>query len=454
MNRTNVKNLAEGDPLRLILNFTFPLLLENLFQQTYNIVDSAIVGQTLGANALGSVGVSSSVQFLVLGFVQGSMAGFAIPAAASFGARRESEMRRYVFNGAVWAAIIAVVLTAATALLTPEILHLLQTPAELYSDAYAYLVTIFLGLPATILYNYMASILRAVGDSRTPFLFLALSAVLNIGLDLFCIVNLGMGVFGAAFATVISQALSGILCVILVIRRFPVLHIAKEERVYSGRMCRRLLNNGLPMGLQFSITAIGSMVMQTANNTLGTVHVTGFAAGLKIKQFTMCPFDALGAAMSTYISQNFGAGKLDRIKKGIHIGEKIAVVYGIGIGVVLIFFGRPLSQIFLSGDAGDVLDASAQYLRALGFFYWVLGILIVTRSSVQGIGWSQKAVLAGVIEMAARTAVSSLLVGKLGYGAICMADQTAWISASIYLMFTVSAALKWAEIEIRHSANS
>lgn len=454
MSHERVKNLTEGNPLKLILNFTLPLLLGNLFQQTYNIVDSAIVGQTLGANALGSVGVSSSVQFLVLGFVTGSMTGFAIPVAAAFGAKKESEMRRYVYNGAVWAAIIAVILTSVTAILTPSILRLLKTPGELYEDAYAYLLTIFLGLPATVLYNFLSSVLRAVGDSRTPFLFLALSSLLNIGLDLFCIINLGMGVFGAAFATVISQAVSGILCVILVVRKFSILHIRKEERIYSGAMSRRVLNMGLPMGLQFSITAIGSMVMQTANNSLGTVYVSAYAAGLKIKQFAMSPFDALGAAISTYISQNFGAGKMERIEHGIRIGEKIAVLYGIGIGIVLIFFGRDLSLIFMNGDAVDVLNASAQYLRTLGFFYWLLGILIVTRSSVQGIGWSRQAVLAGVIEMFARTVVSVFLVKKLGYAAICMADPTAWGTATLYLIPTLKAALHWADNEILHHSSN
>lgn len=426
MSHERVKNLTEGNPLKLILNFTLPLLLGNLFQQTYNIVDSAIVGQTLGANALGSVGVSSSVQFLVLGFVTGSMTGFAIPVAAAFGAKKESEMRRYVYNGAVWATIIAVVLTAATGILTPSILRLLKTPGELYEDAYAYLLTIFL----------------------------ALSSLLNIGLDLFCIINLRMGVFGAAFATVISQAVSGILCVILVVRKFSILHIRKEERIYSGAMSRRVLNMGLPMGLQFSITAIGSMVMQTANNSLGTVYVSAYAAGLKIKQFAMSPFDALGAAISTYISQNFGAGKMERIEHGIRIGEKIAVLYGIGIGIVLIFFGRDLSLIFMNGEAVDVLNASAQYLRTLGFFYWLLGILIVTRSSVQGIGWSRQAVLAGVIEMFARTVVSVFLVKKLGYAAICMADPTAWGTATLYLVPTLKAALHWADNEILHHSSN
>ena len=260
--------------------------------------------------------------------------------------------------------------------------------------------------------------------------------------------------FGAAFATVISQAVSGILCVILVVRKFPILHIRKEERIYSGAMSRRVLNMGLPMGLQFSITAIGSMVMQTANNSLGTVYVSAYAAGLKIKQFAMSPFDALGAAISTYISQNFGAGKMERIEHGIRIGEKIAVLYGIGIGIVLIFFGRDLSLIFMNGEAVDVLNASAQYLRTLGFFYWLLGILIVTRSSVQGIGWSRQAVLAGVIEMFARTVVSVFLVKKLGYAAICMADPTAWGTATLYLVPTLKAALHWADNEILHHSSN
>lgn len=431
------KSLTEGSPLRLILNFALPLLLGNLFQQTYNMVDAAIVGQTLGADALAGVGASSSVQFLVLGFCIGIACGFAIPVAQSFGAGDMSRMRRYIWHSVVLTAGFAAVLTAVCVLLCTAILHLLQTPDSIFSMAYQYLLIIFIGIPCTLLYNLCSSILRAVGDSRTPFYFLAFSAFLNIGLDFFCIMVLGWGVAGAAIATIFSQGLSGILCVVLIFRRFRVLIPSKKERILDRQITRESLGMGIPMGLQYSITAIGSMVMQSANNSLGSVYVSGFTAGMKIKQFTMCPFDALATAVSTFCSQNLGAGHTDRIRRGIRIGLVSSVLYGVGIGAVMILFGRTLSLLFVSAKYGSVLDASARYLLCMGYFYWVLGILIVARGTTQGLGYSNRAILSGVTEMIARCVVSFGFVPFFGYWAICFADQAAWVAASCYIVPTL-----------------
>lgn len=436
------KSMTEGSPLKLILTFSLPLLAGNLFQQTYNIVDAAIVGQTLGANALASVGASSSVQFLVLGFCIGICCGFSIPVAQRFGAGDYHGMRSFIYHSAVLTVLFGVVLTVLTSLLCPQILHLLQTPDEIYPDAYRYLLVIFLGIPFTLLYNLLSGILRAVGDSRTPFYFLALSASLNIVLDLFCILVLGWGVAGAAIATVFSQAVSGILCLLLILRKFQLLHLTKEDCVWnSGRAFSAFLM-GVPMGLQYSITAIGSMVMQSANNGLGTVYVSGFTAGMKIKQFTMCPFDAVATASSTFAGQNYGAGKADRVKTGIRLSIGVAMLYGLCAGIVMILFGRTMSMLFVSGSDAAVLDASAKYLRYLGFFYWVLGILNVCRMSTQGLGYSGRAILSGVMEMIARCVVSIGFVPAFGYTAICCADQAAWITGTIYIAATCAYVVK------------
>ena len=386
--------MIKGNPLKLMLQFAFPLLLGNLLQQTYNIIDAAIVGQILGAKALASVGASSSIQFLVLGFCMGSCTGFGVPVAKYFGAEKIEKMRDYIFNGAVLCAGIAVILTALCSVLCPQILHILSVPEDIYDNAYSYLLIIFLGIPFTILYNYLSSILRSVGDSRTPFIFLALSAVLNIFLDLFCIVVLKLGCAGAAIAT------------------------------------------GMPTGLQFSITAIGSMVMQSANNGLGSTYVSAFTAAMKIKQFTMCPFDAIATSASVFCSQNLGAGQSDRIKKGLRCGITVGVGYGIVAGILLIFAGHTLSMLFVGKSAVAVLDASAKYLRCMGFFYWSLGILNVARMVTQGLGYSGRAVFSGVTEMIARTVVCLGFVGTFGFTAICFADQTAWITATCYIFPT------------------
>ena len=330
-------SMIKGNPLKLMLQFAFPLLLGNLLQQTYNIIDAAIVGQILGAKALASVGASSSIQFLVLGFCMGSCTGFGVPVAKYFGAEKIEKMRDYIFNGAVLCAGIAVILTALCSVLCPQILHILSVPEDIYDNAYSYLLIIFLGIPFTILYNYLSSILRSVGDSRTPFIFLALSAVLNIFLDLFCIVVLKLGCAGAAIATISAQAISGILCLIFIIRKMKLLWLKKENRTIKGDAVKELLAMGMPTGLQFSITAIGSMVMQSANNGLGSTYVSAFTAAMKIKQFTMCPFDAIATSASVFCSQNLGAGQSDRIKKGLRCGITVGVGYGIVAGILLIF---------------------------------------------------------------------------------------------------------------------
>lgn len=430
------KSMTEGKPLPLIVQFAVPLLIGNLLQQTYNIIDAAIVGQVLGADALASVGASSSVQFLVLGFCIGICTGFGVPIARSFGAGNHKEMRKDIFHAMVLAGIVAVLITSACALLCPTILHMLSTPEDIFDGAYQYLLVIFLGIPFTILYNLLSSILRSVGDSKTPFWFLAFATVLNILLDLFCILVLQWGCAGAAIATITAQAVSGILCLVYIRRKIPLLHLQKQEYVLEAERAKEMLFMGVPMGLQFSITAIGSMVMQSANNGLGSVYVSGFTAGMRIKQFMMCPFDALATGVSVFCSQNLGAGKIERVKKGIGQGVGIGVLYGALAGLVLIFAGRTLSMLFVDASAVSVLDASAKYLRCMGYFFWSLGILNVCRMCVQGLGYSGRAIFSGLTEMIARIVVSLVFVPMFGFTAICFADQSAWMSACLYIVPT------------------
>lgn len=448
------KSMTEGRPLTLILQFALPLLVGNLLQQTYNIIDAAIVGQILGADALASVGASSSVQFLVLGFCIGICCGFGVPISKSFGAGKHEEMRNLIFHAMVLTGVFAVVLTTVCALLCPQILHLLSTPEDIFAGAYQYLLVIFLGIPFTLLYNLLSSILRAVGDSRTPFLFLAFSTVLNIILDLFCIIVLKWGCAGAAIATITAQAVSGILCYVYIRKRIPVLCLSKQNYRIKGAGIKTMLVMGLPMGLQYSITAIGSMVMQSANNGLGSIYVSGFTAGMRIKQFLMCPFDAIATAVSVFCGQNLGAGKPDRIKKGIREGVCTGVFYGLLAGVILIFAGRTLSMLFVNKSAVAVLDASAKYLRCMGFFFWSLGILNVCRMTTQGLGYSGRAVFSGLTEMIARILVSVILVPMYGFTAICFADQTAWVSACFYIVPVCFGCVKKISSKLKESTDS
>lgn len=442
------RDLTEGSCLKQILLFTAPLLVGNLLQQTYNLVDAAIVGRCLGTDALAAVGASSSVQFLVLGFCIGSCAGFGIPIAQRFGAKDYRTMRSYIFHSILLAALFAVILTTACALLCPTILHVMSTPDDIFAGAYSYLFIIFLGIPFNLLYNLEAAMLRAVGDSKTPFVFLAISTVTNIALDLLCILVFRWGVAGAAIATITAQALSGILCFFFIRKKQEILHINAADCKFNGAVCGSALVMGAPMGLQFSITAIGSMVMQAANNGLGSIYVSGFTAGARLKQFTLCPFDALATAVCTFCGQNLGAKRFDRIRQGIRVGVAIALAYGIGIGLVLIFGGRVLSMLFMSSSQVAVLDASAKYLRYMGCMYWMLGLLNVFRLATQGLGYSGRAVFAGVIEMIARTVVSLVFVPLYGYTAICCADQVAWTTAVMYLIPMCLHLLKKVEREV------
>lgn len=427
------QDMTEGSPLRHIIKFSIPLLLGNLFQQTYNMFDAIIVGQRLGSKSLAAVGASSSVQFLVLGFCMGICAGFSIPVAQRFGAKDYRGMRRYVFVGSCLSFFFAALITLTCALLCPQILRLLRTPDDIFGNAFAYLFIIFLGIPFSILYNFLAGILRAVGDTKTPFVFLIISAATNILLDLLFIIVFNWGCAGAGAATIVSQALSGLLCLVLVMRRHQLLKVGKEDMVWEGDRCRNLLSMGIPTGLQYSITAIGSMVMQSSNNALGSVYVSAFTAGSKLKQFAMCPFDALATAVSTFASQNYGAGKVKRIRKGLWEGVVIGSSYGVFIGLVLIFFGRNLATLFVSSGDVDVLDAAGKYVFYLGFFYWLLGFLNTMRMTTQGLGYSSLAIFSGVTEMIARCVISFVVVPVYGFTAICICDQTAWISATLYI---------------------
>lgn len=429
------KNMTEGKILPQILQFSIPLLLGNIVQQTYNFIDAMIVGRTLGADALGAVGATSSVQFLVLGLCIGTCIGFGVPVAQRFGANDLKDMRRYIYNSYVLTGIAMILITLVTVLLCHPILHLLQTPTSIYKDTYGYLIVIFLGIPATLAYNLLASMLRAVGDSTTPFIFLVISAGLNVFLDLFCILVLHLGVPGAALATITSQAVSAVLCFIYMKKRFEILHIQKDERVFDRKKAGKLLYMALPMGLQYSITAIGSMVMQSANNSLGAIYTSAYSVALRIKQVAMCPFDAMASAVSTFVGQNYGAGRLDRIKKGIRYGATTGASYGVAMGIVLAVFGRYLSMAFITGNSAQnsqILDASAQLLLVAGIFFWLLGILNVVRLAVQALGYSNLAIISGVIEMIARSITSYFFVPIYGFSAICFSDQSAWITATTY----------------------
>lgn len=426
--------MTEGKSFRLILQFAVPLVFGNLFQQLYNMADSIIVGKVLGLNALTAVGATTSVNFLIIGFVLGLCSGMGIPIAQQFGAKKHSEMRGYVVNAAYLSIALAVVLTILAAALCGPILRWMSTPESVFQGAYDYFFVICLGIPFTILYNTSASVIRALGDSRTPFYFLVFSAILNVGLDLLFVMGFDSGVAGAAWATIMSQGIAGAACFLYMKRTYRILKTSGEERRVNGRYLKVLLMNSVPMGLQFSITAIGSIMLQSAVNGLEEVYVSAFAAAMKVKQLAMCAYEGIATACATFASQNLGAGKLHRIRKGLLSGITIGIIYSVIIGIALMTNGSKIAWLFVDRSETEVLDAVQLFMTCTGGFYWMLAVLNCVRLTVQGLGYSRIAVLAGCSELVARGLMSLFVIPAFGFMGACFTDQTAWLAACIVLV--------------------
>lgn len=423
-----------GPALPLLLKFTMPLLMGNLLQQTYSLVDAAIVGKFLGIHSLASVGASTSVIFLILGFCNGCCGGFAIPVAQKFGARDYSTMRTFISVSQKLAVGMSVAVAFITSLLCADILRLMQTPQNIFDGAYQYLLVTFIGIPFTFFYNLLSSIIRALGDSKTPFWFLLLSTVLNIFLDLFFILMLGWGVAGAAIATVFSQGISAMLCYRYMYRKFEILQGTPQERRFCWKPARTLLAIGVPMGLQFSITAIGSIMLQSANNALGTACVAAFTSAMRIKMFFICTFESLGIAMATFSGQNYGAGRPERVWQGIKASTGIMLLYTVFTFVLLMAGAKNFALIFVEPTETEVLRDTELFLHVACSFFPALGLLCILRYTIQGVGFTNLAMFSGVAEMIARIAVSLYAVPAFGFLAVCFGDPMAWVAADLFLI--------------------
>lgn len=393
-----------------------------------------IVGKLLGVQALAAVGATGSLNFLIIGFCLGVCSGFSIPVAQKFGAGDHVGLRKYVANG-VWLSILfSAVMTVLTVIFCKPILRIMQTPDDIFQGAYEYIVIIFIGIPVTYLYNMCSGLIRAVGDSKTPVYFLAIASILNIVLDVVLIVNFKMGVAGAAVATVISQGVSGVLCLLFIIKKFDILKPRKEERAWNGQYAAALCNMGVPMGLQFSITAIGSVILQSAVNTLGSSSVAAMTAGSKIGMLFTCPFDALGSTMATYAGQNTGAGRMDRIGEGIKAGIFMGSVYSIIALILTYLFSNQIALLFVDQAETAIMSDIRMFLIGNGLFYIPLTLVNTIRYLIQGMGFSKFALLAGVFEMVARAVAGFMLVPKFGFIAACLASPLAWIMADLFLV--------------------
>lgn len=425
--------MTHGKPLPLILGFCLPMLLGNLFQQLYSMVDTIIVGKFIDVDALAAVGSTGSISFLILGFTMGVTSGSCILPAQHFGAGNYSEMRKLIANAVYLCGITTVVVTGLAVSLCYPLLQLMQTPSDIIDLAYNYIVVIFGGICVTMMYNLMAGILRAMGDSRTPLYFLIIASVINIGLDLLFIIVFDAGVAGAGWATVISQGISGVLCIIYMKKNYPILQFEKGELNFSVRRLLSIAKISVPMGLQFSITAIGSILLQSAVNSLGKVCVAAVTAAGKMQNIVVAPMETLGITMATYAGQNYGAGKVPRITQGMHRGFAVGIIYAVVAAAAMWVFSEPLCLLFVDAEEAEVISQAVHFIGINAFFYPVLAVLFITRNMLQGIGMSLLPMMAGASELAARAVISIGLVPVFGFDAACYASPVAWAAAVVLL---------------------
>ena len=426
--------MTVGNPTSLIVRFCLPLMAGNLFQQFYNMVDSMIVGRFVGTSALSAVGSVGAINFLVIGSVIGLCSGFAIPVSQSFGAGDTKRMHRFIANMIYLACAIGLVVTLATFFGCRTLLRLLHTPNDIFADAYTYISIIFLGIPATIFYNSLASVIRAVGDSKTPLYFLVFSSFVNIGLDFLFVLAFGMGVKGVAIATVIAQALSGILELLYLHRNFPILHLRAEDMHPDLNLSKKLLYAALPMALQFSITGVGSVMLQSCVNELGSGIIAAITIAGKTQLILVLPAETIGLTMATYCGQNLGAKRLDRITRGMKNSTFMAFIYAAVAMLINRFLTRYMLMLFVKGTETAVLQYGTRYLHTAMWFYPILVVIFVLRNSLQGMGFSIHAMLAGAFELAARGIMGYAFVRRFGFDAACFANPVAWAAADVFLI--------------------
>ena len=439
------KDMTAGSPAKAIVGFTIPVFIGNIFQQFYSMVDTIIVGKFVGTKALAAVGSVGTINFLIIGFMLGLTAGFTVLTAQRYGAGDMKNMRRTVGSAAVLSLIVTLVMTLVSMLGMRGLLQFMHTPEDIFADAYQYIMIICGGIFATVLYNMLASVLRALGNSQVPLYFLILSALLNVVLDLLFIIVFHWGAAGAAYATVISQGVSGVLCLVYIAKKMPELRLEKEDFRLSAHIVKMQVGIGIPMALQYSITAIGTMMVQSALNMLGSMAVAAFTAASKVEQIATQAYVALGTTMATFCAQNMGAGKLDRIRRGFRATTWIGVAYSLVFGLLTAFFGKYLTFLFVSSDVQTLMGQVDIYLKCASLFFIALNIVNVYRNGIQGMGYGVLPMMAGVAELLGRGIVALAAGLNRSYLLACLASPVAWVFAGVLLLFMYRVVMKQQE---------
>lgn len=428
-----MRTLTKGNPLKLVFFFTIPLLIGNLFQQLYSFMDALIVGRTIGKDALAAVGATSSINFLIIGFAQGLTAGLSVLTAQAYGARDERGVRKS-FGTSVWiSAAIALVLTIVAVAMTRPMLVLMQTPPAILEDSIAFVRVIFYGIFASMAFNLLSNMMRALGDSRTPLIFLIIATVINIILEFTFILGFHMGVAGAGWATVTAQVISALLCWWYIKRRIPLLNIHKEDLVIDWAAIKHHVVVGMPMGFSMSIIAIGSIILQVMLNTLGTDAVAAYTAAGRIDQIATLPASSFGVTMATYAAQNLGAREYGRIRRGVHQTLLLNVGISAVFGALIIVFSKPLVNLFLGPNQPAVTALAQTYFHFNASMYWLLAILFTMRNLLQGLGHTLVPTVAGLFELMMRAFAGIILVSHLGFTGAAMANPLAW-AGSVFVL--------------------
>lgn len=436
------KDMTSGKPLTLIFKFFIPLFLGNIFQQFYSMVDSIIVGKFVGVDALAGVGATGAFNFLILGFAMGICGGFGIMFGQRFGAKDYRGMRNYIANSYYLTIVISAILTPITMIYCRKILILMKTPQRILDEAYWYIIIILAGIVVSMFYNIAASILRSVGDSKTPLFALILASILNIILDLIFVLVFKLETLGVGIATVIAQAVSAIFCFVYMYKKYEILQFLPGEKRVDFTKMMYLLGTGIPMALQFSITAVGSIIIQSAVNSLGSIAVAAMTAGSKISMFFTGALEMIGMALATFCSQNKGAKEYDRIKTGINCGLFLMSISSVVIIAIVLLGGHQVALLFIDESEVQIMEYIMVYLKYNAITVPLLGLLFVLRNSLQGMGYSFIAMFAGVSELVGRAAVAFGFVDSMGFEGICIANPAAWFLADVILILSYFYALK------------
>ncbi len=426
-------DMTKGKPSALIARFIIPIIIGNIFQQLYSMVDTIIVGRFVGVDALAAVGATGSITFLILGFTQGLTTGFTVMTAQKYGAGDREGMRKSIGSAAVLSVFVTIVMTFISMVGMDWLLRVMNTPENIFAMTKEYIMIICAGICCSVLYNLLASILRAIGNSVVPLVLLVISSILNIVLDYVLIVYGNMGVAGAAYATIISQGVSGVLCLIYIIRCVPTLHVEWKHYILDAQCVRNQMAVGIPMALQFSITAVGTILVQAALNLLGSDVVASYSVSCKVEQLVTQPFAAMGVTMATYCAQNRGINDLYRIEKGVKAANIMSAIYAVIIYGVIYMALPYVIRLFVTEDIDMVLGYARTYIIICGFFFIPLGMIFIFRNALQGCGFGFVPMMGGVVELASRCVAAFIAARLLSYEGVCFANASAWITAGVFL---------------------